>query len=144
MAANAACEALKAPIRLLLTTARATFEASSSSLEVARGAFRAAEETLNAAQAAVRLATESLEVVSDLYEAGIKVASAIIEIGFSGIVNIKKISFETSLSTAATGRFSASVRGCFVGVEGRLSVTLDLHNIREAASELANLLKIRL
>ena len=138
-AQNAACELLKAPIRVLLDTARATLDTSRHTLDAARIAFRAAEEVLSGAQDAVNLASDALDVVEDTYRVGIQVANAIAQFGaIADRIDIKEITFDTSLSTASTGRFLASVRVGLLGVETSARVNLDLRDITGAAGELAN------
>ena len=137
-AQNAACELLKAPIRILLEAAEATLRISRNSLDVARVAFRAAEEVLSGAQQVVNLASDALEVVEDTYQLGIEVASDITQFGLTGIVKIKEIRFDTSLSVASSGRFGVSLKARLLGVDTRVSVNLDLSDIAGAAAELAD------
>lgn len=138
VAENAACDLLKAPIRILLEAAEATLRTSRSTLDVARIAFRAAEEVLSGAQQAVNLASDALELVEDTYQLGIEVAADIAQFGLTETVNIKEITFDASLSVASSGRFAASVKARLLGVDASVSVTLDLRDITRAAAELAD------
>ena len=137
-AENAACELLKAPIRILLEAAEATLRTSRHSLDVARIAFRAAEEVLSGAQQAVNLASDALDVVEDTYQLGIEVATDIAQFGLTEIVNIKEITFDASLSVASSGTFAVSVKARLLGVDTSVSVNLNLSDITGAAAELAD------
>ena len=62
----------------------------------------------------------------------------IAKFGLTETVNIKEITFDTSLSVASTGRFAVSVKARLLGVDASVGVNLDLHDITRAASELAD------
>ena len=138
VAENAACELLKAPIRVLLEAAEATLRTTRHTLDVARIAFRAAEEVLSGAQQAVNIASNALEIVEDTYQLGIEVAADIAQFGLTETVNIKEITFDVSLSAASSGRFAASVNARLLGVDASVRVNLDLRDITRAAAELAD------
>ena len=137
-AENAACELLKAPIRVQLEAAKATMRTLQSTFDVARIALRAAEEVLSGAQQAVRLASDALEDVEDTFQPGLEVATDIAQFGLTEIVSINNITFEVSLGEASSGRFGASVKAHLLGVDTSVSVNLDLHDITRAAGELAD------
>ena len=64
LAANAACEALKAPIIVSLRVSRESVSVLGDSLNVAKGVFSAAESALEAASQELQDASDGLEVVN--------------------------------------------------------------------------------
>ncbi len=58
--------------------------------------------------------------------------------GLGGVVDIKEISFDVSLSVAARGSFPGTVRGCFSGNNFQLYTNINLHDVTAMARQIAN------
>ena len=100
-------------------------------LELAKGAFNAAKLPFDAAVAA-------LEVVKQTYSVGVEAINKIAEFGLGEIVNIKGITFDVSLSAAATGSFSVSVSARLAGNDVNLSLSINLHDVIGIARDIAD------
>ena len=97
--ANAACDALKAPILLTLSAARETVRAVGNSLDIAKERFRAAERIADAASRGLSKAVDILDEVKDAFRDGLRLIAKIASYGLKNLLNIKEISFEASLDS---------------------------------------------
>ena len=137
-AENAACLALKEPIKASLSLAEKAVDASRVTLEVAKAALIAAEGPLAAAEQSVNAAQGVLDGIEAAYAAGLKAADFIAKLGINGLISIREISFDVSLGVASGGSFSGSVTAVFGGAaEVTVSFNINLYDITSMAKELA-------
>ena len=115
----------------MVDRSRVVLDAAILALEVAKGAVNAAKLPFDAAVAA-------LEVVKQTYRVGAEAANQIARLGLGGIVNLKEIGFDVSLSAAAGGSFAGSVRGCLVGNNVELNININLHDVTAIARQIAD------
>ena len=138
-ASNAACEALKEPIRAALRTAEALVGSSREVLQVASAAISGLQEAVNVATQGLRSAEDAVNVVRTTYAAALQAADFITRLGLNGLVSIREITFDVNLATAVSGSFSASVTAAFNGgAETTVSLQLNLFDIRSMARQLAS------
>lgn len=137
--ANIACEALIVTARVVLRAAEAAFNGAQHSVNVATVAFQAAQVTVNAARGSLDAANLVLETISEAYHVGIEVAGKIAELGTSGLVSIREISFEVSLGEANTGYFAATVKASFLrNADATIHLNINLRDITTIARGLAD------
>ena len=129
LAANAACEVLKAPFILSLKVARETVRALGDSLSIAKETFRVTERALDAASSALQDASDGLEYVKRQFREGLQVLAEVANFGLTGFCAIEEITFQASLSNAALGSFSLSVRAVILDQTVSVSLSADLNNI---------------
>lgn len=98
---------------------------------MARGIVYAAKRTLDAAVA-------FLEGVKKLYTIGVSALSALTRFALTKIINIREVYFKAGLSVSSGGKFQCRVKGVLMGVNVKLSLTLDTRNILSIAKALAN------
>lgn len=135
---NAACVALKEPIKLTLKAAEEAVDASRYTLEASEAAFLTAEGAVLTAEQSVNAAQGVLDGVEATYAAGLQAAEFIAKLGINGLISIREISFDVSLGVAAGGSFSGSVTAVFGGAaEVTVSFNIDLYDISSMAKELA-------
>lgn len=138
-AQNAACEALREPIRLALRGAEALIDSTRQSLQVANAAISGLQQAVNEAERGVRVAQEAVNVVETNYAAGLQAAGLISRLGLGGLISIQEISFDVDLATAADGSFSGSVTAAFAGAaETTVSLHVNLHDITSMARQLVS------
>ena len=138
-AANAACIALKEPIRLSLSGAEALVGTTRQTLNVANAAISGLQQAVNVAQQGLRGAEEAVSAVQTTYAAGLQAADFISRLTINGLISIREISFDISLATAAGGSFSGSITAAFAGAaETTISLNVNLYDITSMASQLAN------
>ena len=101
-----------------------------------RGILNAANAVLNVAKHVVRVAKRSLDIVNAIlegvkraYQAGTKALTAIVHYGLGGIFDIRELSFDVALSSAATGHFRVSVLVSIFHKLKRFSLNINLRNI---------------
>ena len=109
IAQNIACEALRKiahtslkGAKILKDESKRILDAEIASLKVAEKEFKNSKRSLNIVKAA-------LEGVKRSYKEVTKAISTIGNIGLSGVFDIREVSFDVALSTAATGHFRASI-----------------------------------
>ena len=101
-----------------------------------KGILNAANVVLEAAKRVVSITKHSLVIVKALlegdkraYQAGTKALSAILRYGLNGIFDIRELSFNVALSSAATGHFRVSVLVSIFHKLKRFSLNINLRNI---------------
>ena len=136
---NAACLALKEPLKASLTAAEATVNAARGTLDAAKAAFIPLQAAVTAAQATVDGAKQALEGVKTAVAVGLQAANAITNFGLNGLISIREISFSANLDVAAGGSFSGSVTAVFAGAtETTVSLNVNLHDVTSMAKQLAD------
>ena len=75
------------------------------------------------------IANAVLEGVNRAYQAGTKALSAIVSFGLGGVFDIREVSFDVALSTAATGHFRALIEVSIFRKLKRFSLDINLRNI---------------
>ncbi len=136
---NAACLALKEPIKAALTGAEATVNTARGTLDVAKAALTPLQAAVTAAQAIVDGAKQALDGVEAAFAVGLQAANAIANFGINGLISIREISFSANLDVAASGSFSGSVRAVFAGAaETTVSININQHDITSMAKQLAD------
>ena len=136
---NAACLALKEPLKAALTAAEATVNTARGTLDAAKAALIPLQAAVTAAQATVDGAEQALEGVKAAFAVGLRAANAIANFGLNGLISIREISFSANLDVAAGGSFSGSVRAVFAGAaETTVSLNINLHDITSMAKQLAD------
>ena len=134
-----ACLALKEPIKLALTAAEEIVDGSRFTLEIAKAGLELPQRALLAARETVTLAEVAVDGIEALYAAGLQAAEFIASVGLNGLISIREISFDVSLSAAAGGSFSGSVTAVFLGsAEVTISFSIDLYNIISMVTQLAD------
>ena len=129
-AANAACNALKAPLIASLNVARNTLNSLRGSLDTARGAFNLAEQGVNTATQALTEATNSLSAVRNTFQQGLQLLDQINNLGgLQNILAIQEIIIEAPLNQAALGRYTATIRASILGQHQNVNVQADLNDI---------------
>lgn len=129
VAANVACEALKAPIKLALKGAREALRGVSNSLNVAKKAFRVAEQIADAASRGLAEASDALEEVKEAFADGISLLGEIAGFGIRNMLNIEEIRFNARLESVNSGQFQISVEARILGSKQRISLDINLRNI---------------
>lgn len=138
-AANAACIALKEPIRAALRGAEALIDTTRQTLDAANAAISGLQQAVNVAQQGVTAAEGVVSAVQATYAAGLDAANFISRLTINGLISIREISFDVSLATASGGAFSGSITASFAGAaEATTSLNVNLYDITSMASELAN------
>ena len=138
-AANAACTALREPIRLALSGAEALVQTTSRTLDVANAAISGLQQAVNVAQGGVTVAEGAVSAVQTTYAAGLQAADFISRLTVNGLISIREISFDVALSTASGGAFSGSITAAFAGAaETTISLQVNLYDVTSMASQLAN------
>ena len=138
-AANAACTALKKPIKLTLRGAEELVDSSRVTLDAAKAALIPLEAAVDAAQKAVNVADAALEGLKITFATALQAANAIANFGLNGLISIREISFSANLDVAAGGSFSGSVRAVFAGAaEATVSFNINLYDITSMARQLAD------
>ena len=138
-AENAACTALREPIRLALSAAEALVDSSRQTLNVANAAISGLQQAVNGAQTGLNVAQEAVNAVQTTYAAGLQAADFISRLSINGLISIREISFDVNLGTAAGGSFSGSITAAFAGAaETTVSLNVNLLDITSMAKELAN------
>ena len=138
-AENAACLALKEPIKLALKGAEELVDSSRVTLEAAKAALAIPEAALIAAEEGVDVAQAAVDGVKAAYAAGLKAAEFIAKLGINGLISIREISFDVSLDAASGGSFSGSVRAVFAGAaEVTISFDINLYDITSMVKQLVD------
>ena len=131
-AANAACNALKAPLITSLNAARNTLNSLRGCLDTARRAFNLAEQGVNTATQALTEATNSLNTVHvrNTFQQGLQLLDQINNLGgLQNILAIQEISIKAPLNQAALGRYTATIRANILGQQQNVNVQADLNDI---------------
>lgn len=137
-AENAACVALKEPIRLAFRGAEELIDSSRHTLEVANAGIIVLQQGVSAAELGLRGAQEAVDGVERAYAAGLQAADFLARLGVNGLISIRRISFDVELDAAARGSFSGSVTARFAGAaETTISLNIDLYDIASMARQLA-------
>lgn len=136
MTRNAACRGIRAAAFAGLRGARHLVGRS-------RGILNAANGVLNVAKHVVRVSKHSLDVVNGILEgvkranqAGIRALSAVARFGLGGAFDIRELSFNVALSSAANGHFKASVVLNLFRHLRRFSLYINLRNLLSFAREI--------
>ena len=138
-AENAACLALKEPIKLALRAAEEVVDASRVRVETAKANIDIQEAVLIVAEQGVVVAQAAVDEIEAAYAAGLKAAEFIAKLGINGLISIREISFDVSLDAASGGAFSGSVRAVFVGAaEVTLSFNINLYDITSMVKQLVD------
>ena len=138
-AANAACIALKEPLKAALVVAEEAVNTARGTLDAAKAALIPLQAAVDAAQVVVDGAEQALEGVKAAFAVGLQAANAIANFGLNGLISIREISFNANLDVAAGGSFSGSVRAVFAGAaETTVSINIDLRDITSMARQLAD------
>ena len=115
-----------------MDASRFTLEIAKAGLEIPQLALLAARETVTVAE----LAVDGIEAA---YAAGLQAAEFIARVGLNGLISIREISFDVSLSAAAGGAFSGSVTAVFLGsAEVTISFNIDLYDIISMVTQLVD------
>ena len=101
-----------------------------------KGILRAAVKILEGAKYLVKASKHSLDIVNAVldgvkkaYQYGTKAVSAVAKHGLGSVFDIRKLSFDVALSSAATGHFRVSVELSIFRHLKRFSLDINLRNI---------------
>ena len=134
-----ACLALKEPIKLALSLAEEVVDGSRFTLEVAKAGLEIPQLVLAAARETVTVAELAVDGVEAAFKAGLQAAEFIVRVGLNGLISIREISFDVSLSAAAGGAFSGSITAVFLGsAEVTISFNINLHDILSMVTQLVD------
>lgn len=138
-AQNIACRAIIDPLKAALDIAKEAVDKSRHSLDVAIAALEVIKVQVSAAQVSLDAAIAALEVVEQTYRVGVEATKLIVRLQVQGVIDIREITFDASLSVANTGKFQCSVRATFAGLaEVTVGVAINLRDLTSIAKELAN------
>ena len=133
---NPICLTKNAACKLLRAAAIAGLRGARYLVGKGKGILRAANAVLRGAQHVVRINKRSLDIVNAVlegakraYQAGTKALSAVAKYGLGGVFDIRRVSFDVALSTAATGHFRASIVVSIFRKLKRFSLNINLRDI---------------
>lgn len=126
---NLACKGLRKTAILGLRGARYLVGNSSGILHAASALLRRFQQVVRISKRSLYIVNVVLEKVKRVYQAGTKALSAITKFGLGGVFDIREVSFDVALSTAATGHFRASIAVSIFRKLKRFSLNINLRNI---------------
>ena len=133
---NPACLAKNAGCKVLRKTALAGLRGARYLVGKSKGILHVVNAVLRGAQHVVRISKRSLDIVNAVlegvkraYQAGTKALSAVAKFGLGGVFDIRRVSFDVALSTAATGHFRASIVVSIFRKLKQFSLNINLRNI---------------
>ena len=126
---NAACNVLRKAALAGLKGAQYLIEKSKGILDAAKAVLRGAQGVVKVGKKSLDVVNAVLEGVKRAYQAGTKALSAIVSFGLGGVFDIREVSFDVALSTAATGHFRASIAVSIFRKLKRFSLDINLRNI---------------
>lgn len=137
--ANLACKGLRATAQAAFSAAETAVKGAESSLDVANAGLVAAHGAVTAAKSSLDAAKETLSATAATYKLGSEAADKIAQFGLNGLIHIREISFDVSLSEANGGSFSGSVSASFAGqAEVTVSLNINLRDITSMVKQLAS------
>ena len=137
-AERAGCIAIRETATLALRAVEVLVDQSRRVLDVAIAALEVAKGAVNFAKLPFDAAVAALEAVKQTYRVGVEAGNQIARFGLGGVVNLKEITFDVSLSAAAGGSFGGSVRGCLAGNNVQLNININLHDVVAIARQIAD------
>ena len=129
LAKNAACKLLRAAAIAGLRVARHLVGKSRGILHVVNAVLRGAQHVVRISKRSLDIVNAVLEGVKRAYQAGTKALSAVAKYGLGGVFDIRRVSFDVALSTAATGHFRASIVVSIFRKLKRFSLNINLRDI---------------
>ena len=106
---NALCWVLRKTVMLGLKVAEHLIQKSKGILNAANVILEGVKHIVSVAKHSLDIVNTILEGVKIAYQAGTKALTAIVHYGLGGIFDIRELSFDVALSSAATGHFRVSV-----------------------------------
>lgn len=137
VAANAACEGIRAAAYAALEAAKTTLRGARYTLDAAKGVVAAAQVVVDQSRHTLDGVKAALEVVKAAVKAGADAASAITRLTLGGLMNIHKMEFNVHIAVAATGSFSGTMEATLLGAYSRFSFNLNLKSVDQMARDLA-------
>ena len=126
---NAVCKSLRKPAFAGLRKAQDLVEKSKGILSAANAVLIGAEHVVKISKRSLDIVNAVLEGVKRAYQAGTKALSAVAKFGLGGVFDIRRVSFDVALSTAATGHFRASIVVSIFRKLKRFSLNINLRDI---------------
>ncbi len=114
-----------------MSEARRTLYAANTELA---GAARVVDESRVVLDAAIL----ALEGIARANQLGANAAAEISRFGLTGLINIREITFDVSLSAANSGRFAGSVRATILNRDMSVMINIDLNDVIGMARQLAD------
>ena len=130
IAKNEACKRLKQPFLKALDGARNTFRLAEAGWNKATKASRAAGRYLKTAKHEFTNAQNSLAAVKRGFGVSLQLSKNIASFGSNGLIHIRKITFHSSLSSAAGGKFSLSITAAILGKTQTVSLNANIRDVR--------------
>ena len=129
IAQNKACEALRKTAHTSLKGAKVLVDKSKRILDAALASLKVAEKAVKNSKRSLNIVKAALEGVKRSFKAVTKAISTIGNVGFGGVFDIREVSFDVALSTAATGHFRASIVVSIFRKLKRFSLNINLRDI---------------
>ena len=131
------CLGLRGTLNAALIAAQKVVDASKHTLDAAEAALEVPKAAVAAAKHSLDVANLALEAAKQTYKVGLDAASAIAGFALGGLINIREITFDVTLSAANGGSFSCSVKATITGKSVDVSLTINVYNIVSIARQLA-------
>ena len=93
---------------------------------------------MKSAKRVFNTAVAKFEMVKKAYRVGIEATKQIARFGLGGIVSLKEITFDVSLSEAAHGNFACSVKGILSGKMVKVTIKANRLSITRIARQIAD------
>lgn len=133
---NVACNAARKAALTGLKVARNIVDKSKVTLKAAEVALQGAKRVVMVSKRSLDVANHILEGVKKAHKVGTSAVSAIARFGLGGAFDLKKVSFDVALSTAATGHFKVSATAIILDSKKQVGLNLNLRDITSFAKEL--------
>ena len=113
-------------------------QSAQASLSVAEAQLAAAQRDADSAGATLQAANAALTTATVANQLGTEAAETIARVGLNGLVSIREIVFDESLSVADGGAVTAFIRASFLGqADHFLFMSINLRDITAIARDLA-------
>ena len=129
IAQNKVCKALRKTAHTSLKGAKVLVDKSKRILDAAIASLKVAEKAVRISKRSLDIVKAALEGVKRSYKEVTKAISTIANIGLGGVFDIREVSFDVALSTAATGHFKASIVVSIFNKLERFSLDINLRDI---------------
>ena len=129
LAQNKACEALRKTALTSLKGAKVLVDESKRILDAAIKLLKEAEKAALNSEQCFNIVKTALTRLERTYKAATKAVSTIANAGLGGVFDLREVSFDVALSTAATGHFRASIVVSIFRKLKRFSLDINLRDI---------------
>lgn len=134
---NKGCEKTRKLVISGLRGAENLLRNSDNILKKAKDKFEQAKKIVQSNKRLMDIANTVFEGVKRAHQIGREALSAIAKLGLEGVFNIKEISFDVSLNTAAEGHFKVSVTMSVMHKRKHVSLYFNMRDITSFAKNLS-------